>query len=281
MSHQVIVDLFDTIVSRTGSAMGQTIHYMHGHMLEISNVVKELGKSPDIGNRYPLIALKHDFKQKAVSYVGTEVDLTLYIITLSRPEYIAEQRIETIFKPILTPIKDEFINQIARSEMFTQQSIHEVEETLEFYDRLFWGSSSVMGNTANIFGDWVDCIELNFSGLVALEGCNIQFVDHAPNLLSAIAGATGEYIYLSFDKEMIDPSELLGEFQAWSGGLELDLLSITRTINKKVYVLRIDTNGYPFTDSGTLDIAYGKIASENGKLLSLVQQFEIVSGVQL
>lgn len=151
-----IVDQFSQVAALVSSAYGQTVHFRHGHMLEVANIVQQMVKDPDIDKRYPIIALQHDFEQDPVPFKGTELKgLKLYIITLSRPEYIAEQRKELIFKPILYPIRDILIEQIARSGYFEQQSVEDVLEVITLTDRYYWGSSSVMGNTANIFLDWV------------------------------------------------------------------------------------------------------------------------------
>ena len=275
----VIPDIFQSVVTSTEAAWGEDVHFLHGHLLEITNIVKQLAKDADVTKRYPLIALKHDIKQSRLPYKGIEFDCTLFIITLSRPEYTAEQRIETIFKPILYPLKDEFIRQIARSGYFEEQSVEQVEEKMTWYDRLFWGSSTVMGNTANIFGDWVDCIEIEFSGLVAIENCRTTLTDHAPRLQSAIAGATGEYVYLSFSEEMNDPALYGNQCSIYSDGFEMDILSTTRSVNKRMYIVHIDPNGYQFVGSGVLDIESGFIESENGVPLAIVRRYPIQSAL--
>lgn len=283
MSHQVITDLFATIVSATSAAWGETVHYHHGHMLEITNIVKQISADPDVTKRYPLIAVRHDIKQKRVPYRGTEIDLTAYIVTLSRPEYIAEQRIDTIFKPILTPIKDEFISQIARSGYFEQQSVEEVEATLTWYDRLFWGSSSVMGNKANIFGDWVDCIELEFSGLVALDGCNLTFTDHAPRLVSAITGTSGNYIYLTFSEDMTIPYNIENYFSFGYDGEQFQVDSIVYGGDNKTLILLSEIDQTPFQPGVYMTISTldNLIESTSGIPVKPISLYPVVNNVQL
>lgn len=171
MSYPVIPDLFEAVVTNVSAAMGKTVYFHQGHMLEIANVVKEMSIDPNVDHRYPLIALQHDITERDVKYIGTEFDCKMYIITLSRPEYIAKKRMSTIFKPILIPIMDEFFKQIANSGYFLESNIDDVRDKCKRTNRLFWGSSSVMGNEANIFKDWVDCIELDFTGLTAICNC--------------------------------------------------------------------------------------------------------------
>ncbi len=207
-----IVDQFSQVVAAVSSAYGQTVHFRHGHMLEVANIVQQMVKDPDIDKRYPIIALQHDFEQDPVSFKGTELKgLKLYIITLSRPEYIAEQRKELIFKPILYPIRDLFIQEIARSGYFEQQSNEEVLDVITLTDRYYWGSSKVMGNDANMFLDWVDSIEIDIDGLISY-GVQCGTAVTYPRLVNALTdtgtNTLGEYlstglkIFINFDTKM-------------------------------------------------------------------------------
>ncbi len=172
MSYPVIPDLFESIVSSVSTALGSTVFFHHGHILEISNTVKQMAEDPDTDKRYPLIALKQDVDNLKHGINGLEFDATIYIITLSDPNYTAKDRLTNIFKPILTPIFDKFIEQTARSGYFLEQTINEVREKTTFTEHYFWGRAQIMGNEANIFGDWVDCIEIKSMKLTAMDSCS-------------------------------------------------------------------------------------------------------------
>jgi len=180
-----LTELMRLVVSDLSDAMGYTVHFHHGHMLEITNIVKQIGKDPDIDKRYPLIALQQDIKYTAVPHIGASAEFKMYIVTLSDPNYIAQERIDNIFEPYLRPIYEELMYQIANSGYFDQGNVEEVKDVSVKYERLFWGKAGIMGNDANIFGDWVDCIELDFSGLVAYADC--ETLVKKPFIVSATA----------------------------------------------------------------------------------------------
>ena len=170
MSYPVIVDLFEAIVKKTSDAMPYVVHFQQGHMLEIINTVKEMSADPDTDKRYPLIAFQHDITEQATD-IGTEFEVTLFIVTATSPLYTSKQRSELNFKPVLTPVYNELINQIVRSGYFYEYTQLQVRKAHKRINHLFWGNSGVMGNEANIFGDAVDCIEVKGLKLTAMTTC--------------------------------------------------------------------------------------------------------------
>lgn len=170
MSYPVISDKFKTVVTATGTALGKSVFFHHGHILEISNTIIQMSTDPDTDKRFPFIALERDIKNEKHVINGTEFEATIYLIELSDPNYTAEERLINIFKTSLTPLFDKFVLQIAKSRLFREQTIEEVNENSSFIEHYFWGRAQVMGNEANIFGDWVDCIEFK-TKLTALMSC--------------------------------------------------------------------------------------------------------------
>jgi hypothetical protein len=108
--------------------------------------------------KYPLIALVQDFPEdvKGTPGVQSEPDLRLLIVNQSNPTYKASERLELNFKPILYPIYEELLEQFRKSGVFMGYGVPPHRKT----DRLYWGREALIGNTANLFEDWVDCIEL-------------------------------------------------------------------------------------------------------------------------
>lgn len=266
-----IVDQFSQVVAAVSSAYGQTVHFRHGHMLEVANIVQQMVKDPDIDKRYPIIALQHDFEQDPVSFKGTELKgLKLYIITLSRPEYIAEQRKELIFKPILYPIRDLFIQEIARSGYFEQQSNEEVLDVITITDRYYWGSSKVMGNDANTFLDWVDSIEIDIDGLISY-GVQCGTAVTYPRLVNALTDtgtdtggtplATGLKIYINFDTTMQDPTGMQGDINI-VGASTVD--SVKLSADRKSFICNMQVDDIRQADSLYLSIGSGIFQSEDG-----------------
>lgn len=259
MTSPDIVDIMRSIVSDLSDAMGYTVHFEHGHMIEITNVVKDLAQNPDISNRYPLIALKQDVKQNKKSQV-TEMDFTLYIITLSKPTYMAQERIDNIFEPYLRPIKDELISQMAASGSFDHTE-DELNDIVTFYERLFWGKAQVMGNDANIFGDWVDCIEVEFSGLKVFNSC--EAVVHIPKLIYAFVYVNNEY-YLIFDTQIINPTANKDQIVIKINGIPDVVQNVVLLSNdNKIVIMTVDHELLP-EDVITISAPAGTFESTEG-----------------
>ena len=252
-------------------------------MAEVVNIVSQIAsKTNTLNARFPLIALQHDIKQSYKEFEGIEIDPTLYIVTKSSPDYTAGQRIEKIFKPYLYPIREELINQIARSGYFQQQTVQEVIDSCEWYDRLYWGRAQVMGNTGNTFNDWVDAIEINFSGLIIMNGCNVQ-TPVAPVLITAMTGAMGRYIYLTFNFEMAQPAaEAVESIDVGVGSNEIVGQTLTvSTADKRIMLLDLGEDAIQPGDAVTITIPSGLLSSLDGVAFGGCNGKIVVNNVQL
>ena len=279
MTYPVLSDIMQTIVSRVTAEMGYTVHFQQGHMLEIVDIVKQMSVDQNISHRYPIIALKHDIKQPYKYLVGTEIYCTMYIITLSKADYIAKQRIELIFKPFLYQIRDEFINQIARSGYFEEQSAEEVASKITAYDRLFWGNQLVMGNDGNIFDDWVDAIELDISGLTVMDGCYTQ-TPTAPINLSFVSDTTGRFIFGRFNKLMSDPEgEELSNISVSVGTSEYGVDSVVFGGCDDMYIFDLGSALITHGAVVSITIPSGIFISDNGVYYAGCTQAEVMNNV--
>ena len=247
MTRPVIVELFEAIVQSVSDAMPYDVHFQQGHMLEIINTVKEMSADPDTDKRYPLIAFQHDVTEQETDK-GTEFEVTLFIVTITDPLYTSKQRSELNFKPVLTPVYNEFINQIVRSGYFDEHTELQVRKAHKKINHLFWGNSGVMGNEANIFGDAVDCIEVKGLKLTAnSSGCYIT--PNAPKLLEAFTDTTGNFAYLRFNQEMNDPTG--NEAHVIINGTTVN--SLTLSGNIKIIIGNMETVEYGDNVTVTLD----------------------------
>lgn len=157
-----IVEEVQAVVDKTRSAMGKDfeLYYMYGHPVEIVTRLQEVTNSPKSkAKKFPLIVLFTDIEVSRNQPVGMfgNARLNLIIATLTVPTYTAPQRLENNFKPILQPIKEQFINQMERHRQFTYPQEITYTET----ERYYWGKAGLYGNTANMFNDYIDCIEIN------------------------------------------------------------------------------------------------------------------------
>jgi len=134
----------------------QTVHYEHGHYAEIANTLINFDKSPDFYNKkYPLIALFEDIRETIKDDITT-ANLSLIICYSTKSEYKSADRYAEVIDPILEVIYDELIEQITTYPYFKGYDIPHSKII-----RPYWGVEGKMGNRANIFGDFLDAIELN------------------------------------------------------------------------------------------------------------------------
>lgn len=139
------------------------VHYQYGHPLEI---IKTLGQydqgSTTKFDKYPLVAFFLDMPMQRGGNVGVYGEATVHIAIIracKNPNHTAEERDVNNFKPILTPIYLELMKQIGyRGDLFQLVSPFQIPHKVTY--RYYWGKQGLFGNEANIFNDWVDCIEI-------------------------------------------------------------------------------------------------------------------------
>jgi hypothetical protein len=170
-----IVDLFAAIVAATSTALLTQlqavdplitgIRYEYGHYNDIRERIIAYGKTGD-KSVYPLIALFEDFKisHKEPGLTGI-AHLKLIIVHLSKKGVTRVQRETNVFRPILYPIYNEFLNQLKLSGKFMVYPAGEVPH--EQINRPHWGDPELYkGGTATthggyIFNDILDGIEIS------------------------------------------------------------------------------------------------------------------------
>ena len=273
MSLPVIYELFESIVGDVSAAMGTTVHFRHGHMLEVVKQVKDMMVDHDIDKRYPLIALRHDIKQNPING-GVEIDCRLYIVTLSDPKYTAEERYDNIFVPYLRPILEEFIYQLANSGYFEESTTDQVYDKLTFWERLFWGNELVMGNDGNIFADWVDCIELEFSGLTAFTSCELRPI--IPYIVDVFTDVTGNYAYILHSIAMGDPAAFKSDYNFVIGTGSNTPDSIEQ-VSPTLYIADITGANIQAGDTIVFHFTTGNVASAAGELLPTYTAFAVTN----
>lgn len=130
-------------------------YYMYGHRLEISNRLKEKNQDEIFKyQKYPLIALRLDIPEEINGTVH-EVSLNIAILEFTDRKYIAEERYENVFKPILYPLYENFLEEVEKAN-FMNLDIPDHTKI----DRPFWGITGSEGNQKHIFDDPLDAIEI-------------------------------------------------------------------------------------------------------------------------
>lgn len=132
--------------------------YMFGHPVEIAKRLVDKDKNRQSAQKYPLIALRMDI-QETVSKGIWSYSLNLLIANYNDKKWNAEERMENIFKPVLYPIYERFMQELQNSGLFFWPGNLDYPEHTKV-DRPFWGTESQQGNVKNIFNDPIDAIEI-------------------------------------------------------------------------------------------------------------------------
>lgn len=131
-------------------------YYQYGHIREIVKVISEKGKSKVLKyQKFPLIILPQDFEED-MQEMYSDATLDLIILNLTQPNYVAADRYENNFKPVLYPLYAKLKRAIDVSSY-----VDWVEPDHNKTDRLYWGNAGLYGNDGNIFNDWIDAVEIN------------------------------------------------------------------------------------------------------------------------
>jgi hypothetical protein len=141
-------------------------YYMYGHYVEVANVLRLKDDDPtEKDKKFPLIYLVTDFSEDHSDEVNIDytVSPTILIICSTDKDYLAEDRYENKFKPILYPYYEILKLKMDKAPGLITVSQNQIEHTKT--DRLFWGVSSENGNTSLIFNEYNDAIELNFNDI--------------------------------------------------------------------------------------------------------------------
>lgn len=171
----VIVDIIKEVVEAVQlrwdtqvvpPAVPERPYYYHGHLLEIVNTLLEKGtKANWKARKFPCIMLIQDFDEK---HSTDSVTATLRIIIAcgTKQEIRAGARYDLTFEPTLYPLKELFFD-----ELKTHRSINVLNPSYTKTDRLYWGTDSYAGNTANTATDFLDAIEISNLELNFLKSC--------------------------------------------------------------------------------------------------------------
>lgn len=157
--------VYDITFDETFSGPGAPF-FMPGHRQEIANNLLEMNSSYEHRYRkYPLFALNTDIVETIEGGL-VEYSLNIAILCYTDPNYTTPQRKELVFKPTLYPLYQLFMTCLAEEGFFWEQNGEQTEQfPHDAIDRYYWGvreggNSAQRGNTANIFEDPLDAIEI-------------------------------------------------------------------------------------------------------------------------
>lgn len=164
-----IVDIIDDIVQKVStkitpqlSSYEDTItgvHHLYGHHNDIKKRLIEKTESNETKyQRYPLIALFQDFTETNDGTGKIKTKLQLIIGYHSEADSYMEDRYTKVFKPILYPIYQNFLEQISKSVLFGMPETSTIKH--DKIDRPHWGDPGTYGTNSYIFSDVLDAIEI-------------------------------------------------------------------------------------------------------------------------
>lgn len=169
-----VVDIFADIVARMNDELLasfqaldsniQAVNYQHGHPIEIVETLSQYDQSTSKRyKKYPLVLLVEDVKEyhgvNAANGRYAELDLKIFLINSTKPDYKSAERYTHNFNPFLLPMYASLMNNIYRDQHFLIPDVYAIEHTK--INRLYWGRESLQGNTSNEFCDYVDAIEIS------------------------------------------------------------------------------------------------------------------------
>ena len=149
----VIVDIMREVVNQMRYDEPAP-YYLHGHPLEVVNIMSEKATSSIASTMFPLIALFQDFDEEQDEGFVTAT-LNIIIANRTKPDYRASERYEKNFKPILYPMLEDFIRSLSHNKW-----VELVQVPYTKIDHVYWGKEGLYGSEANIFNDYIDAIEL-------------------------------------------------------------------------------------------------------------------------
>lgn len=163
---KVSAKVLTTIQTNQATATGKptdilNIDYQYGHRLELIETLSQMSSSKtEKYQKYPLVYLMQDFAERLGAEPGIYADVTITIIIAhgTQMAYKMGQRMEKVFKPVLYPIFQELLVQLAKHPQVHVQSPESIEFTK--WDRSQWGKQAIGGNAGTKVNDFVDCIEL-------------------------------------------------------------------------------------------------------------------------
>jgi len=170
-----LVDIIADVVEKTRQQLAtdrlfnniQVPYYFFDTVSKFKETILSMDKTDSKFNKYPLVFLELPFQEnytvdRPVIY---EASINLYILNRTSLEINATRRYDDVFKPVLYPIFEQFINQLRLSNSF---AFDDMRKTLSFNktDVMYWGEGS-----KNLGNDIVDCIEISNLKLKVIKNC--------------------------------------------------------------------------------------------------------------
>ena len=166
-----IVQIFGDIVERVNDRLVaqlstydefiKGVHYQHGHQSEIIATLRTMDQvQANQSEKFPLVWLEQDFREQrglGNATNGTWRPLRIQIFASTKLNSKAAARYEDTFIPVLIPIYEALIDEIAKDPSF---AVFKGSISHEYIEHPFYGKEGLYGNTENKLTRPLDCIEI-------------------------------------------------------------------------------------------------------------------------
>lgn len=161
----IILDSVRAEIDPTGLAIP---YYQFGALIEIMATVEQKMRIPaKRGTTFPMVALQTDFLESGVPEYDVNIpSIKVFIITNTKKEYKASQRLTNTFNATLIPIYEALIQ-----EMLTSNLIEWSYEDHDIIRHYFWGTEGISGHEKNRFDNYIDAIEIRFKNIKHFKTC--------------------------------------------------------------------------------------------------------------
>lgn len=151
--------IYSAYSESTFTTLNGAPHYLFGHVKEINGILSRKNKdSIKKDQKYPLIAMKWETSEQVRGDMR-DMKLNLIIADYTDRNYMALDRMNQVFKPILYPLYYQFLNAITNSGIFTWEG-DELYPPHTMIPRPYYGTQTNLDNKKNIFDDPIDAIEI-------------------------------------------------------------------------------------------------------------------------
>lgn len=147
--------------------------YEYGTALEVVNTLSlKTESSEHYDKKYPLIwfLIKDSIRQEVGFKRANHrmvSGVTIIFCTETSADYVASERFENTFIPVLRPLYDSFVHYLKKSTQVTSKNGFQHN----YYENLFWGRDGLYGHEGNIFNDRLDAIIVDNLDLFIIEKC--------------------------------------------------------------------------------------------------------------
>ena len=158
-----LIDILRTVTKKAEIALGLgSVNYLYGPIYEIIDKLNIMSKSAaTTGKKYPFVAIVTDVAESKGERPDMDSRISLPSVIfacITDEKMMVEDRYDNSFRPILQPLYEQWMHQLAKSFDVEVADENLIKHTKT--DHLFWGKSQLWA-ARQIAVDNIDAIEVN------------------------------------------------------------------------------------------------------------------------